>query len=640
MNKKTLMAKVAAYENKQKDSRDETLVANILEELKKRQEERRPLERQWQLNANFVLGNQFCGLDGRGELNDIETQYFWQERETFNHLSAMLESRLAKLSRVKPAFAVLPTTSDEKDIKSAKVAKNILRTVDYRINLTHLISRATKWSELCGTSFYKVIWDKTIGRLVGIDERGNEIFEGDVNVVVCPPFEIYPDNMSAERIDDCNSIMHVRAYHVDAIKQTWNVEVVGSDIDVFTFDSNDNAGGLGYNAQTTKLAQKTKKNHAIVVEYYEMPSETYKNGRLVIIADKTLVYVGDLPFCNLADKKRGFPFVRQVSMEQASNFWGSSIIERLIPLQRAYNAVKNRKHEYLNRLSMGVLTVEDGSVDTDNLEEEGISPGKVLVYRQGSTPPSFMHAGNVPIDFSLEEDRLLSEMMTLAGISDLMRNITKFSNISGIALQLLIEQDDARLTSSAEQIREAIKLVGQNILRLYKQFAKTKRIGRIIGNNASVETFYFNSSDISSEDVMFETENELTETIAQRRSMVFELLNRGLLHDESGKLDNRMRSKVLELLGFGIWEEGQDVATIHRNKAQKENIECANFDQLLNVDEIDDHEIHIKEHTVFLLSNYTDDKILDSKAKNRIQKHIKLHKQVQKLSIEQDVANV
>ena len=42
---------------------------------------------------------------------------------------------------------------------------------------------------------------------------------------------------------------------------------------------------------------------------------------------------------------------------------------------------------------MGVLMVEDGSVDTDNLEEEGLSPGKILVYRQGSVKPQLMESG-------------------------------------------------------------------------------------------------------------------------------------------------------------------------------------------------------------------------------------------------------
>ncbi len=36
---------------------------------------------------------------------------------------------------------------------------------------------------------------------------------------------------------------------------------------------------------------------------------------------------------------------------------------------------------------MKILCVEDGSVDIDSLENDGLHDGKVLVYRQGSTPP-------------------------------------------------------------------------------------------------------------------------------------------------------------------------------------------------------------------------------------------------------------
>lgn len=36
---------------------------------------------------------------------------------------------------------------------------------------------------------------------------------------------------------------------------------------------------------------------------------------------------------------------------------------------------------------MKILCVEDGSIDTDAIEKEGLRDGKVLVYRQGATPP-------------------------------------------------------------------------------------------------------------------------------------------------------------------------------------------------------------------------------------------------------------
>lgn len=607
----------------------EEVVSEILEEFERRKVERKPFERQWQTNANFVVGNQFCSVDGLGNTCSFDNEFEWQERQAYNYLATMYESRLAKLARVRPKMSVIPSTSEEKDIKSAKVSKCILNAVDHNLGLSSLIAKATKWSELCGTAFYKIIWDSNCGKIVGKTEDGKKIREGDVSISICPPFEIYPDNCACESLDDCRSLIHARAYHVDVIKQLWGVDVEGENIDVITSDAVEtSSAGFGYGSINTSVIKTTKTNNAVVIEYYERPTVAHPNGRLIIIAGKQLVYSGELPFENLDDGERGLPFIRQISQEQASNFFGTTIIDRIIPLQRAFNATKNRKHEFMNRIAQGVLSVEDGSIDTDSLEEDGLKPGKILVYRQGATPPHFLSTTGLPADFSNEEERLMNQMTVLSGLSDLTNAITSYANMSGTALQLLIEQDDAKLTTSAEEIRNAIKNVGKHILRLYKQFATNKRVGRIIGrNNQEVELFYFDSTDISSEDIVFETENELTETVAQRRSMVFELLNAGLLSNEDGKLDNRMRSKILELLGFGIWEQGQDIASLQRSRAQKECVECLNGGKIPAVSQIDDHAIHITEHTAFLLSDTIDDENPKQRAiKEKILKHIDEHK--------------
>ena len=607
---------------------EQELVAQILEDFEERKVERKPFERQWQINANFVVGNQYCTVDNFGNTCNFNKEYDWQENQVYNYIASMYESRLAKLARVRPQMTVLPSTSEEKDIKSAKVSKSILKSVEHKLNLSRIIAKATKWSELCGTAFYKVVWNTENGRTIGVDNKGNKIYEGDIDISVCPPFEIYPDNIACESIEDCRSIIHARAYHVDVIKQNWGVDVKGQDIDVISCDTIENVGAYNQTSVNTTIIKTTKKNHAIVLEYYERPTSQYKNGRLIIIAGDKLVHNGELPFENGDDKKRGFPFVRQISQEQSNNFFGTTIINRIIPLQRALNATKNRKYEFMNRIAQGILAVEDGSVDTDILEEDGLKPGKILVYRQGSTPPAFMASGGLPSDFSNEEDRIMNQLTVMSGLSDLTSAISTYANMSGTALQLLIEQDDAKLTTSAEEIRFAIKGVGRQILRLYKQFVKSKRIGRIIGgDNREVELFYFDASDISSEDIVFETENELTETVAQRRSMIFELLNAGLLSDEDGNINDRMRSKILELLGYGIWEQGQDIASLQRGRAQKENIDCLNHKKVPEIQDIDDHNIHIIEHTAFLLTDTLDeDNVEHRKVKEMLLNHIQQHK--------------
>ena len=610
------------------------IVEEVLKDFKKRQDERRSFEAQWQLNMNFLMGNQYCSIGYNGEVEEYDKQFFWQERQVYNHIAPMIEIRLSKLQRVRPTMAVTPASGDDKDIKTAKISKKIINSIYNKHDISEKINQATKWSEICGTCFYKVTWNNQGGKSITDDLKS-----GDIDIAVVTPFEIYPESSSCEKLTDNRSLIHAKAYHIDEIKNIWGVEVDGEEIDVFTLDqTNKTIGGLDYNAFSNKVIKTTRNNYAIVIEKYELPTVNYPNGRVIIIAGNKLLHIGELPYLN-AENSRTYPFIKQESISQAGCFWGVSVIERVIPIQRAYNTVKNRKHEFLNRLSMGILTVEDGSVDIDNLEEEGLSPGKVLVYRQGSTPPRYMSNTNVPIDFSTEEDKLLNEIMLVSGVSDLLRDNTAYnSGISGVALQLLVEQDDNRLAPTAESIREAIRAMAQHVLRLYKQFAVAPRLERIVGDNGELEVFYFSSSDISSDDIVFETESDITETLAQRRNMVFELLNAGLLYDENGKLSNRMRVKALELLGFGIWENSQDINELHIKKASTENYEMLKSIKKEPL-EIDDHDLHIQEHTAFMLGGDFQRK----ENKNLLEmflQHIRTHKKMKQLTIQTENNNL
>ncbi len=615
------------HKNKDNAEIDE-LAKEIIEDFNIRREERKKFEANWQLNINFFIGNQYCAINGNNDVVDFEKQFFWQEREVYNHIAPIVELRLSKLSKVRPTMAVVPFSDSDNDVNCAKVSKNILKASSHKLNLSKLISEATVWSELCGTAFYKVTWNNLKGDTIGLDENGVDINEGDVQIDVVSPFEIFPDSSTYSSIDDCKSIMHVRAYHVDTIKDIWGVDIEGNDVDVFTLDNVANAGGLGYFGRVSKAGRTVKHNSALVIEKYEAPSIKYPNGRLIIVAGNKVVYVGELPYVNKSENKRGFPFVGQFSIVNPNSFWGGSVVERCIPLQRSYNAIKNRKHEFLNRISMGVMAVEDGSVDTDNLEEEGMAPGKILIYRQGSPVPRLINSGSVPTDFSYEEDRLLNEFLTVSGVSDLLSNSTIAKNVSGVALELLIEQDEARLISSAEQIREAVKEISKQILRLYKQFVNDKTSAKLVGNNGSIEMFYWSKSDINSDDVVFETENELNESLAQKRNTIFEMFNSGLLHDENGKLNNSVRFKLLEQLGFGVWENTQDVKTLQIKRANKEHLNLIETGKLEMPKEIDDHNLHINEHICFMLTDEYEKKYnLNKNLEKTILDHIRQHKQ-------------
>ena len=610
-----------------KDS--EKIVKEVIDDFKRRAEERKSFDLIWQINMNFLMGNQYCNIGYGGQLEEQERQFFWQEREVFNHIAPIYDMRYAKLSKIKPEINIIPATNDERDKQSAKVSKKIYQSVKNKLGIDAKINQAIKWSEVCGTVFYKIIWNSSIGQTVGINEKGENIKSGEIEFSVVSPFEIYPDSPVCESLDECQSLIHAKAYTVEQIKSMYGIDVKGERVNTYSLDNvSVGIGGLGFNGTVPKIIECVKNDSAIVIEKYIKPNSEYPNGRLIIVAGKQLVFDGELPFMVGKDKERDFPFVRQTSIEEPGCFWGTSVIERLIPVQRAFNAVKNRKHEFINRLSLGVLSVEDGSVDLDHLEEEGLCPGKVLVYRQGSNEPKYLESESLPSGLSDEENSLLEEFSKISGVNDLLSTGSISSSISGTALELLISQDETRLNASIESIKVATKDIANKILKLYKQYAIFPRLAKIVGENGQIEMFYFSSSDVSSDDIEIENQTDSLQTLSQRREMIFSLLENGILKEKDGQISNRMKSKILEMLGMGIWENAQDINELHIKKADNENLKMLDG---INCKPsiIDEHEIHINEHIAFMLGeDFEKAKNKNAKLEELFLEHIKEHKKL------------
>ncbi len=612
---------------------NQKLVEEVKKDYIKRREARRSLEAQWQLNINFMIGNQYSYIASNNSIREDEKEYFWQEKEVFNHIAPIVETRISKISSNTPSVTVVPASTDESDIESAKLSKEILNSVANRLNLTDLEKTATTWSEICGTAFYKIVWNTNTGRMVATDELGNAIREGDVQVEVVSPFEIFPDNLACERLEDVKSIIHARAVEIDEVHSQWGVDVESENVYAFTLDSHaNNLGGLGYNAHINKVANVELSNHCVVIERYTRPTKDFPLGRLTIVAGDKLLFDGDLPYINDELNNRTFPFVKQISNYVPGSFFGVSVVDRLIPLQRAYNAVRNRKHEYFNRSVMNVLAVEDGSIDTDALEMEGLSPGKVLVYRQGSKIPEIMQNPVLNLNFDEEEERLLSEFKTVSGVSDMMTDsYANYTNMSGVALELLAEQDITRLATAIDSTKLAVKTLAKFILRLYKQFAVVPRLLKITGEAGDVQMYYWDQNEICSDDIVFDASTDTMDSLGQKRTMLLDLIKEGLMYDEDGKFSQSTRKRCLDLLGFGMWENAVDIHSLQINRAKEENISISN-NRELKILPIDDHKIHIDEHTAYILGGEIKKKINGQKIIEKLLKHIEEHKKLLKIS--------
>lgn len=613
---------MSGFENKEKYYED--LIDEIRADYQKRREERREMESKWKLCAEYLTGSQNGKIGANGEVEDVGRSFFWQANECYNHIAPIMETRISKLHNVNTAISVRPQTSDKEDIEAAKFATRIIRTATNASDLGSLMSRAITWSETTGTAFYKLGWDINLGKIIASEDE-KSIKTGDICINVCSPYEIFPDNPKVESMSGQRSIIHAKSYSVDEVELAYGVRVIP--------EKKENGGGAKKNnliGSAGKISalfaeEEERENCVTVIERYAMPTKKNPKGRLEIIAGDKVLFVGELPFSK-PNGEKFLPFVKQACVEK-DTFFGSTIIERIIPVQRAYNAVKNRKHEMLSRIATGIVAVEDGSVDVDSLEQEGLAPGKILVYRQGSEVPRMLEIGKIPTDYYREESNLLSEFTMISGVSELMQYTGIPNNMtSGIAISLLIEQDDSKLLIAASGIRKAMREIGKMILAIYKCMATGLRLDLIAGDSGDVEKKYWTGSDISADDVVFDTESEVINSPSSRKNMIYELLKLGLLTDEKGGITDTNKLKILEILGLGNWESIKSNAELHQKKAAKENIEMEKGREAV-VNIYDDHDLHTEEHITMLIGSG-----LSKKAEQALTAHISDHRSAKIIS--------
>ena len=608
---------------RQESERKKKIAEAITLDFETRREERRRLENAWRLNMNFLSGNQYCDVSPFGDLVEEDKQFFWQAKRTFNHIAPLVEARVAKLMKRQPDLKVKAFSDEDGDLKMAKLATGILKYTSERLELSKILERGTVWAETCGSAFYKVVWNEKGGRQVAVDEKGEPVYEGEVEITVAPPFEIFPDKLSAEGLEDLQSLIHAQAVSVDYIYEKFGVALVGKELENHAVcgysEPSAGKGAMGKGFSKTVFS-----NAEILIEKYTLPTEKFKDGKLEIVAGGELLYSGPLPYLNADREERGLPFVKQDCVRLPASFFGTSIVDRLIPVQRAYNAVRNRKHEFLNRISMGVLAVEDGSVDTDELTEEGLMPGKVLVYRQGAKAPELLDCGGFPAEFAREEEWLEKEFSLVSGVSDLSQNSTPARVTSATGLQLLISQDDSRLATTIESFDSALKEIGKHVLRLYRQFAGNARLMTLTGENKRTQVYYFNASEVVGKDISFECEEK--DNSYDKREILLKLFEAGLLFDDDGKVTKENKNRILEAFGFGSYENSKDISSLHIAKAGEENLALKTEE--IEPDCYDDHELHISEHTRFLLSAEFKVSKKQDEIKKKFIAHIEKHKKM------------
>ena len=614
----------------------EDIIQKVLEDLEKRKTERNPLEQQWTLNANFLVGNQYCDINPyRGDIEQLEPVYDWLERETFNQIAPLIETRIANLKKINYMMKVNPATNELDDYAKADISTSVLQHTQKVTDFESKKNTMINWNELCGNCFWLSWWDKDKGdkyaveQLFEVDENGVQrnketaYYQGDLDYGLITPYEIYPESVLKQTVEAQRSIILEQVKTVEDIYDLYGIKVEGSNIETFELTPLASGGGYGYESTTLTIGHKTIDNAEKVITYFERPSKHKPNGQMIIIVgDSEIVYYGDLPYSKI-------PIVQTVCIEVAGQFFGKSAIERMIPIQRAYNGCVNRIHEFIKQIAIGSFIAEEGSIDIEVYEQNGQAPGAMLVYKQGTNPPVPIPNGQLPQEVMTERYNLKQDLEYAAGVSQLMVYGQAPAGVtSGKALDNLMEIDNTRLSLTGDNIRNSVRKLSILWLEIYKKYATTHRIVNYVGGNNIGKAIVWSNEDINSYDVEYVTENELLMSEDAQKQRFFDAYNMGLFADKNGMIPTRVKQKALEYMKCGNYSDIMSIDQLQIQSAQRENVFFENG-VIPEISDFDEHEIHIEEHLRYILQ--MDFQLLKHKKPEyakALEEHLRQHKQI------------
>ena len=147
----------------------------VEKEFERRQKERIPFELQWRLNIAFIEGNQYVQINEVAQtLDRIPEDYWYEQREVFNHIAPNIESRQARLGKMRPVLKVRPGSSDKSDIRATKVSTQLLQSVQHEQKMRNKTHEVIRWLGLTGTCCIKIYGTRRRTLVPQIDPQTGE----------------------------------------------------------------------------------------------------------------------------------------------------------------------------------------------------------------------------------------------------------------------------------------------------------------------------------------------------------------------------------------------------------------------------------------------------------------------------------
>lgn len=566
------------------------------------------LEPSWLLNLAYYNNQQWVFYN-RGRLSRPQLDPH-RVTLTDNRIVGIVRTELAKMTKAKPAWQVIPTTPQDEDLQAALMGEKVLDYLWRHLNMRNRLIDSLLWSRICGAGFWKVVWDSAKGQKVQIvaDQEGQPVmhgetgapmkpehFEGempeglqpktiatgDVMVESVSPFEMYTDPIPYE-LEDCEWVIQETVKSPEYCKLHFDqelapdAEVSSGMLEARMFPSAQEGGSSQYKG--VKLR-----------EYWCRPNSTHPEGKRAVWAKGKMLYEGPNPY-------KVLPYIMFKGIPVPGRFWPTSVVENLRGPQTELNKIRSQIVENAQRIGNPaiLLSAQAGT------EISGV-PGEKIVFNDTTqnAVPTYLQPPQMPQYVLQQQDRIEQSMQEISGQHEVSNAQVPAGVKAASAINLLQEADDTRLGPAIYDMEEALGRAGSMLLKLVAQYWTDERTILIAGKDHAMDAIVFRGAALKENtQVEVQAGSAFPKSKAAKQGAIQELLQLYFQYQGQQPINKRLMGKVLEDYEAGAASKLFGDVSVDESQINRENQQIAQGAQLpINV--FDNHEAHVEGHTEF-----------------------------------------
>ncbi len=523
-------------------------------------EQRKKHELQWAINLAYYKGFQSLMYDRTtGFLQILRNE---APEIVINRIASFIDGRHAKITKNRPTARVMPNTTDQEDVRAAKWTDQALTHLWRKIDMESQYDRGLKQMHICGNAFMETLWDansgdaieneKYEGGILTFTEEGEveteKVFMGEISTKPISAFGILPADDTILDVKD-QPYMLKRAFLPVSYLETIYPHLRGmingaSETDKTEYEKMVERLGFPITTQYGRQPRDQSKRiyaQALCTTFMMKPNYAYEKGVAgVLIGGKHLAMLDVFPN-DFGDNV--YPWVHFFENEDGFSFWRQGTIERLIPVQRAINTIKQKKVRNAVLMANGKWLLPKGTqVSEEALTDE---EGEVIEYNAMAGEPKQAQIAALPNYMTQLDDELKTDLRDVGGQRETTFNPSP-NLTAGVAMQVQAEMTDEILGPIIKRVGRAMeKVANQQLLLMDEEYIEPRKI-KIFGQDGKSGVEWMTNADLRHHtDVHIEIESLFPDFRGAKRQTLMDLWDRRVIQDPD---------KLLKAYRFGNFD--------------------------------------------------------------------------------------